>query len=564
MNHPANSSMGRQDQPAVYIDEHGIIKSQNAAFRELIELKRGADSLPRDLVALLVKHWAEESPFGPFKGKGESQAYSVNIIRFEDSSSVIVLSPTASISAMASEKIELEERIEQLETFLETSYDGFWICDHEGRVIQINKAAIHLNGLEGQDIIGRKVEDLVAEGYYDRSVTLEVLEKKESTTVIVNSSNGKKLLATGKPMFDENGQIKNVIVNVRDVTLLNELHERLKKTEAISRHYRSEALKVRASLQVQKKMVYCSGQMDDLMVRVSRVAETETTVLIRGESGVGKSLLAECLHALSERGDGPFFTINCGILPPSLIESELFGYKGGAFTGASSKGKPGLVEMSEGGTLFLDEIAELPLSLQAKLLDFMENKAFTRIGGVTRKMVDTRIICATNRDLDEMVRNKQFRDDLFFRLGTVPVHIPPLRSRPEDISLLTKTFLRQMNEKHQKAVSLSSDAMNRILSLHFSGNVRELKHLVERLVVMGDSQELTPQQVEELLYSGKEDPQAFLRIPVDLTLVDAKNVLEKQMIQKALAKDRNQESVAASLGLTQSTVSRKIQKHNLG
>lgn len=303
--------------------------------------------------------------------------------------------------------------------------------------------------------------------------------------------------------------------------------------------------------------------MDRVIHFASRAATTDATVLLTGESGAGKGLLAESIHLFSNRRKGPFFSINCALLPADLIESELFGYKSGAFTGAHTQGKPGLVEMANGGTLVLDEIGDLPLSLQVKLLEFLETKTYTQIGSVTKKNIDVRIICATNKDLKTEVKNKKFRTDLYFRLNAVPIEIPPLRHRKEDVSILISHFLDYYNQRHGKNIHLTPQIINYLLNLDYPGNVRELKHLIERLVVLVDRESVNICELEALIIESKPTDECKAPKTVIMSLAKAKEYFERDYIQRAIMASQNQKEVARLLEVDQSTISRKIRKYNL-
>lgn len=331
---------------------------------------------------------------------------------------------------------------EQLNAIIDSSFDGLWISDGEGRVVRINKASEEINDIRAEQVLNRKMEDLVAEGLIDRSVTLEVLKRRAAVTMIQHLKNGKQVLVTGNPVFDKDGKISLVVVNDRDITELNKLRAELEESRALSHRYRRELSKAQWREDHFPDIVARSATMHRVFDTALRVAEVDSTVLIQGESGVGKGLVAKLIHRASKRKDGPFIRVDCGAIPEPLIESELFGYEPGAFTGALTKGKPGYFEMAEAGTLFLDEIGELPKNIQVKLLRFMEENEVVRIGGTKQKKIDTRIIAATHRDLGSMVQESSFRKDLFFRLNVVPLRVPPLRERPEDIPPSSTTSCR--------------------------------------------------------------------------------------------------------------------------
>ncbi|NPB07281.1 MAG: GAF domain-containing protein [Aquificae bacterium] len=297
-----------------------------------------------------------------------------------------------------------------------------------------------------------------------------------------------------------------------------------------------------------------SKAIKNLVELVQKIARTDSTVLILGESGTGKSLVAKAIHYESPRRDGPFITVNCAAIPESLLEAELFGYEKGAFTGAYSS-KKGKFELADGGTLFLDEIGDLPLSLQAKLLRALQEKEIEPLGSEKTVKVDVRIVAATNKDLRKLVKEGKFREDLYYRLNVVELRVPPLRERREDVPLLIEYYLRQFNEKYQKRVRISPKAMKLLLEYHWPGNVRELANLVERLVILSDG-EVGPEDLPEHVKKRDEAPRGELPKLIEET--------EKQKIIEALEKTGYVKSRAAKLlGYTLRQLDYRIKKYNI-
>jgi transcriptional regulator with PAS, ATPase and Fis domain len=368
---------------------------------------------------------------------------------------------------------------------------------------------------------------------------------------------------TGNPVFDEKGEIRLVVVNERDITELNRLRNELEESRQLTRRYQWELSNLQSHQEILSRLIFRSKAMQRVVETAMKVAKVSSTVVIQGESGVGKGLLAKIIHQASLRRDGPFIRVDCGAIPESLIESELFGYEEGAFTGARPKGKPGYFEMADGGTLFLDDIGELPLNVQVKLLRFLEDNEVIRIGGTQTKQLDVRVIAATHRDLEEMVRKGTFRKDLFFRLNVVFIQIPPLRERPEDIPPLLHFFLKQFNQKCDTKKMITPQAVDLICKYEFPGNVRELANLVEQLVVLSpeeyiDWQDL-PQRIRSTNGSAPSPPAAN-----DLNLPKAVAALEKTMIIQALKLHGSQRKAARPLGIDQSTLARKIKRYAIG
>ena len=304
-----------------------------------------------------------------------------------------------------------------------------------------------------------------------------------------------------------------------------------------------------------------SQAMQLILQVVLRVSQVNSTVLLMGESGVGKDVMARLIHRLSPQSDGPFISVNCGAVPENLLESEFFGYEKGAFTSASRAGKPGLFEQANGGTFFLDEIGELPLNLQVKLLKVIQDQRCRRLGGQRDLKLDIRFIAATNRDMRQMVAEGKFRDDLFYRLYVVPIEIAPLRERREDILPLALMFLKELiSDKYDVSRTLSHELMTILESYDWPGNVRELQNVIERMVVTADSEVLQPHHLPDSVYKNAAQEGLGVWVGGAMNLRQARDDLERQLIAKALSKTGNTRKAAKLLGVDHSTVVRKAQK----
>jgi len=295
-----------------------------------------------------------------------------------------------------------------------------------------------------------------------------------------------------------------------------------------------------------------------------KVSAVNSSVLILGESGVGKGLIADLIQKNSTRADKPLIEINCGAIPESLIESELFGYEKGAFTGAQSGGKPGYLELADGGILFLDEIAELPPAAQVKLLRFLENGRVIRLGGTKARHLDVRILAATHRNLDEMVKNGSFRLDLYYRLNVIPIHVPALRDRRDCILPLIRHYMDLFGERDSIRKRLTRAAQDALLGYDYPGNVRQLMNICERLVVMTEGNLIDLKDLPAEIAGGSAAPSPSDPWPEEMTLEETLDSVERAVLQKALAKYGNQVRMAEALGVNQSTVARKLKKHGLG
>ncbi|MCW3488785.1 sigma-54 interaction domain-containing protein [Dethiobacter alkaliphilus] len=450
---------------------------------------------------------------------------------------------------------------EELQDIIESSYDGMWITDGQGYTLHVNSAYERISGMKKEEVLGKHMQELVDKGYFSDSVTLHVLEKKERVTMMHEiRKTGKRALITGNPIFDENGQIVRVVTNVRDITELLNLKQDLEDKAKQAARYQNELAQLR-SQSIYDDIVVESPQMRHIFDLATWVGQVDSTVLILGESGVGKEVVTQIVVRSSERRDEPFIKVNCGAIPENLLESELFGYEKGSFTGADKKGKPGMFELAHKGTILLDEVAEIPLNLQVKLLRAIQEQEIIRVGGTKPMKLDVRIIAATNRDLDELVRTGQFREDLFYRLNVIPITVPPLRERREDIPALIELFLCKYNEKYRLIKTLAPETVERLVSYDWPGNVRELQNIVERMVVLSRDDEVGPDALPLQLKSvGKTDADFHVDVSGVVPLKDALFEVEKKLVVKALQKYGTTRRAAEALGVDQSTVVRKYQR----
>jgi len=461
------------------------------------------------------------------------------------------------------EDLESYKRVnEELNAIINSSFDGLWICDKEGRVCRINKASERINGIKAEQVVGKRMETLIREKLIDRSVTLEVLKNRTGVTIIQNLKNGKQILVTGNPVFDDEGEISQVVVNERDITGLNKLRTELEESRALASRYRSELSLREKQSSLLSNVITKSGVMQKVLGRAMKVAEVDSTVLLQGETGVGKGFFARLIHLASHRNNGPFIRVDCGAIPDGLIESELFGYERGAFTGARDQGKSGLLELAAGGTLFLDEIGDLPFTVQVKLLRFLEENSIMRVGGTRVRKIDARVIAATHRDLEAMAKKNEFRKDLFFRLNVVPIKIPPLRERGEDIPSLINFFLKKFNKKHSMNKGISPRVVDCLCQYAYSGNVREMSNLVERLVVLTQDDAIQLEDLPEHVRDPRADADDWLESET-LNLSHAVASAEKKLLLRALKTCGTQRKAARLLGINQSTLARKAKRYGI-
>lgn len=446
----------------------------------------------------------------------------------------------------------------ELNSILELSSDGIFITDGSGNVLRMNSACEKLDGVKKENIIGKNMDELVRTSMYSNSVALQVLEQGQRITVIQKVNNGKEVVSTGTPVFKD-GKISMVVVNVRDVTELNNLKNQLKKANDISEKISFELETLRMQQMDTGNMILDSPAMKKIAQLALKVAKVSSTVLIEGESGVGKGVISKFIHNNSSRKEGPFIKIECSSIPENLLESELFGYEKGAFTGAERTGKIGLVELANGGTLFLDEIGEIPLNTQVKLLRLIQDREFLKIGGKTPIAVDIRIIAATNKDLRKLVAEKKFREDLFYRLNVIPVYIPPLRERKEALGSMILKNIEQFNEKYKMDKELDPEALKKLMNYKWPGNVRELENIMEMLVVTSTGRII---DIYDLPANIKESDE-ILSIAYGSSFKGIMDDYEKKILLKAMEESSNTQEMSKILDIDSSTIRRKLKKHNI-
>jgi PAS domain S-box-containing protein len=435
---------------------------------------------------------------------------------------------------------------EELNTVIEYSADGIIVADEDGNIIKANRSSCDIMSISDRNIIGMHVNKMVENGYTTESVIMKVLKSKKQVSLAKKLNNGREVLSTGTPIFDENGNIYRVISNLRDLTELNKLSFELNKAKLELEQYRMENLS--------ENIIYRSIEMRRNVEMAIKVAKFDSTVMLLGESGVGKEVLAKLIYSSSKRSKGPFVKINCATIPYNLFESELFGYEGGTFTGGSKEGRLGLLELANNGTAFLDEIGEMPLDLQVKLLRVLQEREILRVGGRKQIKLDIRIIAATNRDLEEMVKKGRFREDLYWRLNVVSIQIPPLRKRREDISALIYHFMQNFNQKHNTNKTITAAVITRMVEYNWPGNVREIENTIERMLVLSTGSTI---DLDSLWFDSDENN---IEKWATLNYREVMNETEKRLITQVYNDCKSTRKAAKILGIHQSTIVSKLKK----
>jgi len=463
------------------------------------------------------------------------------------------------LESVSGELEKTQELKDELDKVIQASFDGICETDAHGNVLIVNDAYVRITGMSREELIGKDMQRMVRDGYYDHSVALMVIEQGKPVTIEQRLKSGKKVLVTGNPLFNDRNELVRVIINARDLTELEQLRQEVEQAQQLSRHYKEELEKMRmieeSSIVVESQ---ASKDLLDLILRVSRV---DSTVLIQGESGVGKEVIARELHKHSRRCNQPLIKINCAAIPETLLESELFGYEPGAFTGASKGGKAGLFELANKGTLFLDEVGEIPLHIQVKLLRVLQENEFTKVGGSEPVKVDVRVIAATNRDLGKMVADGTFREDLFYRLNVIPVYVPALRERKEEIAALVRQFLQIFNDKYGFNKTVTASALGVLIDYDWPGNIRELRNVIERAVVTSAHPVIDDFSFLSHDKRGKSDSLNDSFGPVNLK--NEVEEFEKQMILKYVDKYGSLRKAARFLGSSQTTLWRKASQYGI-
>lgn len=463
-------------------------------------------------------------------------------------------------------------------TALEHVAVGVYVLDDRGQILFANRAFAEMVGLSPQELVGVNV--LAASPHYQESVSEMVYREKRKVVMFQDMTFLEKpeglprrfrMITSSTPVFDNRGQVVNVVATCEPFYLINEKYRAAQESQVERLSLRRGSAGVLPPVK--------GPAMSRVFEMLEKVAATDSSVLLWGESGVGKDICAGYLHENSLRRDKPFVVINCGAMPENLLEAELFGYAGGAFTGALPKGKRGLLSLAEGGTLFLNELNALPLALQGKLLRVLESKRVRPLGGEQEVETDFRLVCAANEDLKELCRLGKFREDLYYRVTVVPVRVPPLRERKEEILLLAGAFLQELSRKYGKELTLSGEAQAQLLRHTWPGNVRELRNLIERLLVTMREGVAVVEQLPETFFERRESSRPPAE-PEELILLDTQWGLrrlgrrdfslrqyledcEKELLRSVLAEVGSTYRAAELLQVSQPTVVRRKQKYGL-
>ncbi|WP_264739029.1 sigma-54 interaction domain-containing protein [Cytobacillus firmus] len=442
----------------------------------------------------------------------------------------------------------------ELEAAIHACQEGIYICDADLKCVRLNSAYTRITGLTEEELIGRTSIELEENGTISKAVAVIVKREKKVVSLIQKFRSGKNVLVTGTPVYKER-KLFRIVITARDLSELTLLENQLNDAEERSERYLRELSLYKEHVK-SEKIVANSPQMKQILNLIPKISKADSPVLLLGESGTGKEVLARLIHETSNGGESPFIKVNCGAIPGELLESELFGYVKGAFTGASEKGKPGLIEIAENGSLFLDEVGELPLKLQVKLLRVLQDFEVTRLGSTKSKKVSFRLICATNRPLKEMMENGEFREDLFYRINVLPITIPPLRERKEDIIPFILKTTDKLSSRYGTLKTISTDVFKILESYRWPGNIRELENVIERIFIMTDETSITVKDLPSNIAADKVSKDAN-------SLKEKMQIIERDIIEDMLKQSSSLRDAAKKLGVDASTLTRKCQKYGI-
>lgn len=451
-----------------------------------------------------------------------------------------------------SEMIGMQELNEKLRKILEASHDLICFVDENRKISYINPAYENHYKVLSSNTVGKDLNDISPDG-----LRMQVYNSKKKIENVLYQKDKIDIVATVEPIFIEKN-FKGVISISKPINEMKHILRKLEQSEEELDYYKNE-LKRQSQLEGHfSNIIGTSGRLKDSLLIADKASKTTSTVLIRGESGTGKELIAKAIHNNSDRKDKPFVRVNCAAIPENLLESELFGYEKGAFTGAV-KSKPGKFYIANHGTIFLDEIGDMPKSMQVKLLRVIQEREFESVGGLQTHNVDVRIIAATNRNLEDMLISGDFREDLYYRLNVITITIPPLRDRKEDISLLTEHFISKIGKKLNKQVtSVQKECIIYLQEYNWPGNVRELENIIERAINMCDGNEITLKDLPIYITNIKRENQGLVNL-VNGELMSMEEY-EKEIISIAMKKYKSFNQAGKALGLTHRTVALKCRK----
>lgn len=470
------------------------------------------------------------------------------------------------VRALLQELAAAEEPEIDFKRIVDAIDESIFITDKQGYVLYINPSYSRNTGVPESDVLHRYVQDIIDDGVFSGGATIPVLQSRKKVyrlSTTYRSSPPRMGYTAGVPIFDENGELEQVVVSSRPIRTLTQLRDEYPQFLSKVKSYAENDVKIlqEATPARESSLQWNTPQMEQVHQLICRTAPTDATILLTGESGVGKEVVADEIYRLSGRRDKPFVKVNCAAIPANLLESELFGYERGAFSGAGNKGKKGLMELAHRGTLMLDEIGELPIDLQAKLLRVIQNKEIRRVGGTQDIPLDIRYIAATNRNLKQCVAEGTFRQDLYYRLRVIPINIPPLRERRADIGPLCQYFAQRFNERYHTDYTFTERELALLEGYSWPGNVRELENVIEYFTICRTGTQSVDEPMLRSLLDADGSQNAALGETGDITV--ALENLEKHLIEDALMRSKNLRDAGKLLNISAPTLSRKIKQYHI-
>ena len=561
------------------LDEKLSVKSINKNLSAI--LQRSPDNLIGKKIYNLIKSIPnvppEENHISQYVTIDNGQALLLDIVKINNETYYLFCQDHSKYDHMLEQVAITSKKKIINDKMLDCLYDGCYITDGTGETLYVNDSFLEMSGLKREEVLGKSVQELLTNSKIPKSCTMKVLETGKPASMIINYYKGKSCLVTGAPVYID-GRIERVICTSRDLTELIAMKDKLANVTSLTISLKHQLREIEFQHCNKYVAETRSKVMTNIFDKAIKVASLDTPILVLGETGVGKDFLVRFMHNVPENSNEHFLIkVNCGAIPGSLLESELFGYEAGAFTDANKQGKVGLFELANSGTLFLDEIGDMPLNLQVKLLDVIQDKTFYRLGGTKLISTNARIIAATNLNLERLISEGKFRSDLYYRLNVIKVVIPPLRERKEDIIPLAVLFLDEFNSKYHKTCYFAPQLLNFFMNYHWSGNIREMKNIIERLVIMSDKECIELDMIEEQIidsyeYTNTNEREMLHKINCDQKVNDLrleKGTLKEKLesYEAVLIKARIEESptlkaAARSLGIDTSTLVRKKQKYN--
>jgi len=557
------------------LDNTLLIKHVNTRFALILQ-KEIAELQNKFIYSFLpeIRVFSFNKPHGFQRiERDNGQTLSLDLIRVKSDNStefLVFCRDRTKHQQLSGQVDQLNEELSLYKKMFNVLYDGIYITDGKGNPVFVNDAFLRLSGLKKDIALEKSVYYLKENNIIPNSSVIPVLETQEPTSTINNYYEGVSCLVSSTPVFID-GELSRVVCIARDISELNILRGNLENATSLTLGYKHHLKEIEVKATNKHIINTRSKLMKNIYEKAIKIASVDSPVLILGETGVGKDHLAKFIHDVSERDiDGCFVKVNCGAIPEPLLESELFGYEPGAFTGAQKQGKAGLFEVAGNGTIYLDEIGDMPLHLQVKLLNALQDKQIYRVGGTKTINLQARIIAATNSNLEKLIEEGKFRRDLYYRLNVIDIKMPPLRYRRDDIIPLAMHFLNQFNQQFNRSHYFSPRTLELFLSYDWPGNIREMKNTVERLIVMSEKDCIEPIGIEDgfinsLKYTDSSDQLSF-HIPNTASKLNLKQKIENYeatLIKEAIEVHGTLKEASEELEIDLSTLIRKKQKYLL-